>query len=241
MLKDLELLIQLQEIDLRIKEQQIAQEQFPETVSELKNSIADAENDFSSIQEKLQKTASTKEQIAEKVSDIKEHLGKSQERLSSIKTNREYDAVHLEIESQKNMLVNSEHKLQSQDNEIELLTSAVENAQQELERVKGENEPQINELQSKIDAIDSVIEEINKEREKIAPQVSPQTLRVYDNIRKKRKTGRALSIVNESKTCTVCYKILEPQLFNETRRGNRILLCESCGSILVWQNPEQQE
>ena len=241
MLKDLELLIQLQEIDLRIKEQLNAQEQFPETVSELKNDIANARKDFDTVKEKLEKTSSEKEQFIQKISEAKDSLSKSQERLSSIKTNREYDAIHLEIESQKSMLANSENKLKSQENEIELLSSAVENAKEELERVTTENEPKIDELQSKIDAIDSVISEINKEREKIVPQITPQTLRVYDTIRKKRKTGKALSVVNESKNCTICYKILEPQLYNEVKRANRLLLCESCGSILIWDNQQKQE
>jgi predicted nucleic acid-binding Zn-ribbon protein len=35
--------------------------------------------------------------------------------------------------------------------------------------------------------------------------------------------------------------VLEPQLFNDVRKGNRMLLCQSCGSILVWEEDVMEQ
>lgn len=242
MIQDLEYLIQLQEIDLRIKEQEIAKEQFPAMVSELEAQINKAQDELQSAQDKhdwLKKELSDAE---EQTTKAQESLDKSQERLSTIKTNREYDAVHKEIEAQKHLLSGSEGKKKTISDEIEKQAAAVEESSSELNRIKSELEPQIQELNAKIGAIDSNIDEITAEREAVLPKISKPTLRTYESIRKKRKTGRALSLVNSSKVCTVCFKVLEPQLYNEIRRGTKIILCESCGSIYVWnENPTEQK
>lgn len=233
MIEDLVNLKLLQEIDLRIRQQELAQEQFPATVEELEGAIKKAKESLDNCSQKLNKTQSEVDSFDEQVRKSRELLEKSQSRLNSIKTNREYDAVHAEIENQKNSINNVEMRKKNLLDEIERLKCTVEEKTKEYEQIKSENEPQIAELNSKIAAIDSTIATIAKEREVIVPKISKPILRTYDLIRKKRKTGRALSNVT-GKTCAVCYKVLEPQLFNEIKRGTKMILCQNCGSIFVW-------
>lgn len=234
MIQDLENLIKLQEIDLRIKEQELAKEQYPAAVLDLEKQIKKAQNTCTGAKNKLDSLTGGAKDIDDQTEKARESLSKSQERLSSIKTNREYDAVHKEIEAQKSLLGNSEGKKKSIEADIEKQTKIFEEAQSELEKVQSELEPQIDELKGKIGSIDSNIAEINKERDAVSPLVSKATQRTYDSIRKKRKNGRAVSLVGSSKTCSVCFRVLQPQLCNEVRRGSKIILCESCGSMLIW-------
>ena len=71
-------------------------------------------------------------------------------------------------------------------------------------------------------------------RDAVAPHVSRYTMRTYDAIRTKRKNGKAVAVVGVSKTCSACFMVLRPQLFSEIRKGDRFILCENCGSMLVW-------
>jgi hypothetical protein len=163
-----------------------------------------------------------------------EGLEKSQGRLNSIKTNREYDAVHMEIETQKNIVATSESRKKKLTDEIANLKQASDAAAEDLEKSKTENGPKISELNTKIASIDSVIAGIVKERDAVLPGVGKATMRTYELIRKRRKSAKVMSLVTSARTCTVCYKVLEPQLVNEIKRSTRITLCQSCGSILVW-------
>jgi predicted nucleic acid-binding Zn-ribbon protein len=241
MIEDLEYLIQLQEIDLRIREQELSQEQFPAAVAELENGISKAKTDLEDIEAKLKKMESEKGSFEEQISKAHESLEKSQSRLNSIKTNREYDAVHAEIETHKNIINSAETRRKNLENEIEKLKASVEESKKEYERIKAENEPKIAELKEKIGKIDTEISKIMVERDAVSPKISKHLLRTYDLIRKKRKTGRALSLVSDSRTCTVCFKVLEPQLYNEIKRGTKLTLCQSCGSILVWDQSSKKE
>lgn len=233
MIEDLENLKVLQEIDLRIHQQKVASEQFPTTVKELQEAISKAKDNLDSHSLKLQKAQSEAQSLQEQIISSKELLEKSQNRLNSIKTNREYDAVHAEIESQKNSINTYEIRKKNIEEEIEKIKTATEEKSKEYEQTKAENEPQIKDLQDKISAIDSIIADITKEREAVVPKISKHVLRTYDLIRKKRKNGNALSSVT-GKTCAVCYKVLEPQLYNEIKRGLKMILCQNCGSIFVW-------
>ena len=244
MISDLENLIELQEIDLRIREQEMAQEQYPAAVQNFEQEIEKAQATVGSTTSRLQKAEAEERSFEDQIRNAHESLEKSQTRLNSIKTNREYDAVHAEIETHKNLINNAENRRKNLQNEINMLKSAVDESVQDLERIKSENEPKIADLKQKIAAIDSNIQEIEKERVLVTPKITKHALRTYDLIRKKRKTGRVLSVISNSRTCTVCFKVLEPQLYNEVKRGLKLILCQSCGSILVWgeaENNTQQE
>ncbi|MBN1578139.1 MAG: hypothetical protein JW913_16375 [Chitinispirillaceae bacterium] len=241
MLEDLKYLVQLQEIDLRIKEQELAQEQYPVAVEKLNAQIAHTVSGLNDIKEKLLQAENDKKNWEEQVVKAHSGLEKSQERLNSIRTNREYDAVHAEIEAQKSIINSAEQRRNNLVAEIEALQKSVAEHQAEFDRIKTENDPLINDLQQKIGAIDVTIAGINEEREAIIPKVGRHIFRQYDLIRSKRKTGRAISTVTTNRTCTICYKVLEPQLYNEIRKGTKVILCQSCGSIMIWSPGESSE
>ncbi|MDR0306381.1 MAG: C4-type zinc ribbon domain-containing protein [Chitinispirillales bacterium] len=234
MIQDLENLIKLQEIDLRIKEQEIAKEQYPATVLDLEKQIKKTESIRAAVQNKLDQLTNGIKDIDDQTAKARDSLSKSQERLNTIKTNREYDAVHKEIEAQKSLLGSSEGRKKSLESDIEKQKNVLEEAKNIFTKTKEELQPQIDELNAKIGSIDSNIAQITRERELVSPLVSKHTQRTYDSIRSKRKNGRVVSLVNSSKICSVCSVILRPQLLNEVRRGSKIILCETCGSMLIW-------
>jgi uncharacterized protein len=242
MLRDLESLVQLQEVDLRIHEQELAKEQLPATVKELELIIEKAKNNHAAVAAKFDAAEKELTGFEDLIKKAQENLDKSQTRLNSIKTNREYDAVHAEIESAKNLLHTSESRKTKLTEEVSKLKAATETAQSELEKTISENDPKIAHLNSQIAAIDSVITGITKERNAIVPQVSKTTLRTYDQILKRRKNGKkVVSLVDRMRTCTVCFKMLEPQLMNEIKRSTKLIMCQNCGSIFVWNGNKDSE
>jgi len=234
-IQDLEFLIKLQNIDLRIKEQELAKEQYPAAVLDLQAQIKSAEGARDAAAARLEQLTGSISEFDDNTAKLRESLSKSQDRLNSIQTNREYDAVHKEIEAQKAMLGTSESRKTSLESDIERQKAALEESEKELERVKTELEPQIADLTAKIGAIDSTIAEITKERDEVSPQVSLHTQRTYDSIRKKRKNGKAISLVDaNARTCSTCFMVLQPQIYNVVKRASKVVICESCGSMLIW-------
>ncbi|MBN2189099.1 MAG: hypothetical protein JW699_06565 [Chitinispirillaceae bacterium] len=234
MLSDIEHLLQLQEIDLKIHQQELAKKELPESVKCLEQAIKAARTAMEAAIAGADGAEKGICDLEEQVVAAQASFEKSQGRLNAIKTNREYDAVHAEIETQKNIIQTSEVRRKKLADEAAQRKAAAEEAKTEFEKVKAENEPKIAELNTGIASIDSVIAGIVKERGAVASLISKSFMRTYDLIKKRRKNALVVSSVNESRTCSVCHKVLEPQLMNEIKRASKLIVCQSCGSILIW-------
>jgi predicted nucleic acid-binding Zn-ribbon protein len=236
MIPNLESLILLQKIDLKITELVQSQSTFPKELSDLEAMTAAAKKAMDSINAKIAALEAEKISILEKAEDAKKSLDKSQERLNSIKTNREYDAVHSEIETFNHVIAGADGRIKNCDTEIEKRKQGLEAANAEYEKVKTENEPKINELKEKIASIDSLIAAQQVERNAIVAIIPKPLLRSYDHILSRKKNGKVLSFVSlNSKKCSSCYKMLETQLINEIRRGTKMITCQNCGAIFIWE------
>jgi len=241
MLKDIAKMIALQEVDIRIDEVRKSSKELPARTEELEKQVAGAKSAVAGIEAAITNIIKEKESVIEKAEEAKKSLSKSQERLNAITTNREYDAVHSEIESNKRLVADSEHRTADLDKEIEKQNEALAAAKQESEKVAAENGPKIMELKNEIATIDSKVAAIEIERAAILPGIGKYYLRMYEQIRKRRKKANVLSLVNDlDRACSVCHKMMEVQLFNEIRKGDRLETCQGCGSILVWENAAQQ-
>ena len=76
--------------------------------------------------------------------------------------------------------------------------------------------------------------EVNAERKATVGEITPSFYATYERIRKKTKNTPIADATDGR--CDACRIALRPQLFQDLRRGDQILLCESCGRILTY-NP----
>ncbi|MBD3390394.1 MAG: hypothetical protein GF418_00125 [Chitinivibrionales bacterium] len=240
--KDLVNLVKLQQIDLRIHELKQSKKEFPVEVERLTAEINQAKGSVEAIDKKLEETAAEQKNIEERIANAKHSLERSQERLNSITTNREYDAVHTEIESQRQLVATGGNRLKGFSEDTEQLTAQKEEAQKEVERIQAENQPRIDELNARIASVDSDIADVVKERDALTPEIGRPTLRLYERVHRRRKNALAISLVSMGDgTCAICHKILEAQLVNEIHKGEKVQICESCGSLLIWKATEIEQ
>jgi predicted nucleic acid-binding Zn-ribbon protein len=241
---DLELLIKLQDIDHRAYELNQSKKEFPVEVASMNETIKKAQDSVAALEKKIAIIQAERTTVEDKIQQASAALDKSETRLSSITTNREYDAVHAEIEAQKHLVANGGSRLKNFDLDIETHTKQLEEAEAVLETLKTESQPRIDELNAKIASIDSDVAEVLKEREVIIPQIERSALRHYEYIHKRRPNAKIIAqISSTNRACSICNKILEPQFINEIHRGLTIETCQACGSILAWKEstPEAED
>lgn len=239
MANDLQFLIELQNIDNRIHELEKSKEEYPRQVEEFEARISEPKEEIEYLEKKLAENEDERKKIQSQITDSQLALEKSEERLNAITTNREYDAVHTEIAAQKATVSQGEARLKTLLSEDEHLTESLESARKTYEEAKAESQPQIDDLKQKIASIDSDIAKVQKKRNKITPKLIPANLRTYEHIHSRRKNGRVVSLISDAGNCSICYKMLERQRINEVRKGQRLQICESCGSILIWESGEE--
>jgi uncharacterized protein len=237
---DLASLINLQRIDARINELMRDREVFPSSISQFENVIEKARATVADFTNRLNTLLQDKKTLEASIADAQAHLDKSQELLNTIKTNREYDAVHSQIENFKTLVATGDAKIKKFELDAAEAQQAIETAKGDLEKMTSENAPKIAELKNKMDSIGASIAKMDEERNAIVGSVPKTLLRTYNYILKRRKSGQVLSYVDgDGRTCSVCFKILEAQLVNEIRKSDKVILCQNCGSIFVWKDGEK--
>ncbi len=236
MTEGFETLTCLQEIDLKIVGIEKSREEFPEQLAELEAVLQSATSSLDALREKLGKAVKTKSDLKDQLETAKSALDRSQERLSAVKTNKEYDAVHVEMENFKHTLAGGEKRMEKISDDIAKVEAQIAEVEGEAKSRTDELTPRVTELREKIASIDSDLSEAAAERTAAAALVPKQLLRAYENVHRGKKDGRVISIVNSTdRTCQVCFQKLQPQVVNILRRGGGINHCQNCGSIMIWQ------
>lgn len=235
--KDLSNLVKLHAVDLQIIELELSKEEFPATVVRLESEIAKAKELVEIVEKKLADLANEKKDIKEQVGTANLSLEKSQDRLNCISTNKEFDAVHSEIESQKHIVETADKRIERFSTDISEQEALLNDTQNAFDKISADNQPQIDELKEKIAHIDSNVAKVQKEREALASNIHKPFIRTYNNIRSGRKKGDIIGLVsNANRTCQVCYQELQPHVVGQIRKGQSLYQCQSCGAILIWQD-----
>jgi predicted nucleic acid-binding Zn-ribbon protein len=81
-------------------------------------------------------------------------------------------------------------------------------------------------------ATEQELEKTGAERVQVSAAVSPSVLALFERVSKHRR-GLAMSEARDG-LCTQCHVRLRPQVYNELRRNESVMQCESCSRILYF-------
>jgi hypothetical protein len=237
MLETLEMLTRLQGIDQKVDQLAHTRVDLPEQIENLKRQVQELEvviEEDKARLEQLEKDRRTEELSLKEAQD---ELHKYQQQLYRIKTNREYDAIQAEIDSQKGKISQHEENILNIMAESEEVMENLEARTQELEQTKTENVPKWEQLEKELLSIDDRIAAEKDQRRNVTVRMDENILNVYERIRKV-KNGLAIVPIRK-RACGGCFKTLPPQKIQEIRRTDRIITCENCGRILYWENKSE--
>ena len=233
-------LLEAQKKDLEIDDLDRNRKEYPMQKENLLKEIKDVENSLENSKTTILEKEKNRRMVENELKTEREALLQKDNKLLGTKTNKEYTAVQHEIELTRERI----DSLETEDLELMTELDELEPQKKELKKILKEiqinNTSKIDEIQKKFESIESDIKKLERKREKTLKDISSGTLKIYNRLRK-GKSGLAVSTVNPVKhSCKGCFKQLPPQKVLEIRRGNKIILCENCGRILVWDEGNEK-
>ncbi|MCL0029284.1 C4-type zinc ribbon domain-containing protein, partial [Dehalococcoidia bacterium] len=99
------------------------------------------------------------------------------------------------------------------------------------ERIAQLRQNELTVLMASENSINDELPDLYERRKDMVSEVPPQTIAVYDNIRKVRG-GHAVALV-ERGMCQACRISLPSTELQQARISQNIVRCDSCGRILV--------
>ncbi|MCK9244588.1 MAG: C4-type zinc ribbon domain-containing protein [Candidatus Marinimicrobia bacterium] len=250
MFKDLERLVDVQKIDIKLLEINNLKGDLPQVVENLQNHINTLTKELDNERKREKEILLEIKNLEAKIADDKIRLNRYQDQLYLVTSNKEYDALTSEIDTLKQEIDSAEYNILKLTDESDQLKVSIKGKSLTLEEKIQERDKK----QSVLDKTDITTKDaqaaLMEQRNSIVDLIPIRYMREYERIAK-AKNGIAivpiLQIFEEKVdkkgnveyipmqvSCGGCSKIVPPQKIVEIRNGDRINRCEFCGRILYW-------
>ena len=229
---DLTRLIRLQQLESAAEDARRKIADHPARLQALDARLQSARDIVSGIKARLT-AAADKRRVEEKdVAAVQTRLAKYKDQLLEVKTNREYTAMLHEIETAQNDIRTREDRILEIMMETDELNATMKKAEAELKIAEKEIGAERAALDTEMAGLQAEIERTTAEREKVVADMDRRVLSIFETTAKGRK-GVAVAEAKDG-LCTICHVRLRPQVFNEVRKNESIIQCDSCRRILYF-------
>ncbi len=236
---DLEKLIQLQEVELQIKDYTEKIEFLPKHLAGLEEKLSATTQSLSSAQDRLSKLALEKRKFEGLIQDIEQKNSKYREQLLDVKTNEQYKALLHEIEFNSQQIRKTEDDILTKMEEEERLRKEGLQIEQRLRAEKENVNAEKKAAEAEVERDRQVLEELRTRRQNLIRDVTPSSFDTYVRIARFRK-GVAIARANGD-SCEACHVRIRPHVLSQVMSGETILTCDSCSRILYWKSDAPYE
>jgi predicted nucleic acid-binding Zn-ribbon protein len=233
---DLERLIRLQQIDLEIDARRKALADLPAALAALDARVETRQNELSAAKQHQADNKAARNALEKDLAIVQSRLAKFKDQLMEVKTNKEYTAMQHEIGMAQEGVRGFEDKILELLVQADELDAGAKAADAALAKERAEVAKERSAREQTTAAMSGEIDGLAKSRDEVVSQIGREALALFDHVSRARKG----SVVAEARDghCTACHVRLRPQMFNEIRRGDRLIQCESCSRILYVLPPK---
>lgn len=237
MKNNLLVLIELQKVDNQLQALEELRGDLPQRVRELQDELKSLVLSSESQKKELEETKRLRLHLDGELKVLQDKLNKYRDQLYAVKSNREYDAITVEIETVEKKMDEVETRILEFIEKEEGLVAAHKNLEERIAQLNETLVAKEKELQEKITQTEAEYQEWQNQRHELLKQVRRPILATYERIRKVR--GRNTVVELNKSACAGCYSAIPPQKAMEIRNMDQLILCESCGRILVYLNEHE--
>jgi predicted nucleic acid-binding Zn-ribbon protein len=229
---DIQHLIRLQQIDSDIEAARRRIAEIPSLQAALAARLDQATASVAAVKERLALNQQERKKIEAEVASIQTRLSKYKGQLLELKTNKEYQTMLHEIATAETAIRSHEDVVLERMEEAENLTRELKAAEAELKAQQGAVAAERAALDAEAETLQQRVAEATASRGSVSGQLSPDALRLFEHVARQRR-GLAVAEARDG-TCSVCHVRMRPQIYNEVRRGDTLIQCESCNRILYF-------
>jgi uncharacterized protein len=233
--KELRMIARLQSVDNDLKDLELEKGDLPKQIETVEQEIERLTNRKTELDNQLTEVEKMKRENDGTIQLQKVKLEKYQGQLYSVTTNREYDAINHEIETCRSQIESMETALTSLLSEEETIKNQIGPIDDRVQILGNDLSERSEELKSKSADTETEELELVHEREKLVVRIKKPIVAHYERIRDSREGIGAARVYGGA--CGACFAVIPPQRRAEIRKLSDIILCESCGVIVL---PEEE-
>jgi predicted nucleic acid-binding Zn-ribbon protein len=229
---DLQQLLQLQTLDLSIDRMRRRIAEIPSAQAALDALVAERTAGVEAVKARIAACQAARREVEKDLAAVQGRLSKYKDQLMAVKTNKEYQAMQKEISVAEEEVSSQETRLLERMEEADGLAIELKSAETALRAGEGEAAAERRKLDEERTVLEAELRRTSAERATAAAALSRDALAIFERVSAQRK-GVAMAEARDG-LCTACHVRLRPQVFNDVRRNDSVIQCESCNRILYY-------
>ena len=236
MTQSLEQLRALQQVDLRIQILGRELVTLPEELNAVQADLAAVRKKHDDAKAALDAILKARRDVEAEIAACDSAVLKFETEKTRVKTNEEFRALNNQIEHQKTKKSELEDKVLESYEAEEKAADVVKKLKGEVDLVASRVSAKEKELAERGAADKAEVSRLEAERNEMAPALDAQMLRRYERLEASKGGLAVVTVIRGA--CGGCRTTLPPQVVAEVRRMDKLIECEHCARLLVWDHAE---
>ena len=229
---ELQQLIHLQNLDVSLDRTRRRIAEIPSAQAALEALVAERTAAVEAVKGRVAACQAGRREVEKDLAAVQGRLSKYKDQLMAVKTNKEYQAMQKEISVAEEEVSAQETRLLERMEEADALAIELKSAETALKAGQAQATGERRKLDEERTTFEAELRRLNDERSAAAAQLSKESLAIFERVSAGRK-GVAMAEARDG-LCTACHVRLRPQVFNDVRRNDTVIQCESCTRILYY-------
>jgi predicted nucleic acid-binding Zn-ribbon protein len=229
---DLKHLIHLQELDSVAERDRRRIADIPTAQQALDARLETATAAVDAVKQRIVVNQTARREIEKDLAVVQGRLSKYKNQLMEVKTNKEYQAMQKEMAAAEEEISTQETRMLERMEESDGLTRELKAAEAALKSEQAAVSVQKRALDAERADAERELEKVLGARSGVVAQLSREALALFERIAHGRK-GIAVAEARDG-LCTLCHVRMRPQTYNDVRRNDMLVQCESCTRILYF-------
>jgi len=239
MIPDLRLAIHLQSLDQRIAELEHEIAALPKHIAEIERQLDQHLRRLEADRSALSGNQKERKKLEGDVQVQEQKISKLKDQMLDAKTNEQYRAFMKEIEYCEAEVRKAEDRILDMMGESEPLEKNVKAAEVALKAEQAQVDGEKREVEQRTGEDKKALEVLQAERKSVVEGITPGVYADYQRIRKARG-GIAVAEAVDGR-CSCCHMALRLQYYQDLKKNDQVMPCESCRRILYYTPPVELE
>jgi len=236
---DLKAVVEVQQLDQQVAELTALIDSLPKQMQKLQSQLDDFIHTYEERKKRLAANLKERKDLEGDIKANQEKITRHKDQLYQMKTNEQYKAMLKEIEGEEAGIRKIEDQILEKMIESEEIQKHVQEAAARLEGEKTRVAAEIKKLEDERQREIADRENVKIQRKEVAAGLSESVLELYERIRTYRAPPAVVEVRNG--LCTACNIQLRPQVYNEIRTGENVMVCENCSRIQYYVGPPAED
>ncbi|MFT5517138.1 MAG: putative nucleic acid-binding Zn-ribbon protein [Rhodothermales bacterium] len=226
----LKALVRLQAFDSKIDQVKKLRGDLPDEIRDMEDEKVGLTTRLEKLETEQKDQLDSSRQAAVDIKEAENLIQRYEEQQLQVRNNREYDALTKEIEAQKQRITDNNGRIVALEAQAPEQVLLVADARQRLTDLDALLDAKRAELQEVLEDTRHEQQGLEKKRDGAEGSVENRYLRAYKRLRTRVRDGRAVVPLERGAAAGFA---VPPQRQHEIRQGNRVIVCEHTGRIIV--------